>query len=309
MSGESTPDARQPARPHQNPMQAIALMLGATLALSAMDVSIKMLVEHYNTFQVIFLRSLISVPLFTAFILWRGTHLFRTSYPRGHIVRGIVGLAMLWTVGECFREMHLPDAYAIFFAAPLLITLLSGPVLGEPAGIMRILAAVVGFSGVLVVLQPQGGQWITYGAAMGLLGVCFYAISALLLRSMGQLDGTVTITFWFSLILGTLSGLLSISDWKPIAPEHWRMILSLGVFGTAGQFLITAAFRKAAIAIVAPFDYFHMFWALLFGYMFWGYIPGAPTWLGSVIIVASGLFILYREHRKKRRALAAIDQP
>jgi drug/metabolite transporter (DMT)-like permease len=282
-------------------MQAIGLMMGAVLMLSVMDVAIKMLVEHYSSFQVIFLRSLISVPLFTAFIFWRGTRLFRTYYPAAHLIRGVFGLAMLWTVGECFREMQLPDAYAIFFAAPLLITLLSGPVLGEPAGLARILAAVVGFSGVLVVLQPEGDEWITYGAAMGLLGVCFYAVSALLLRSMGQRDETVTITFWFSVFLGISSGLLAISDWTPIRSEHWIIILFLGVSGTFGQFLITAAFRKASVAVIAPFDYFHMFWALLFGYIFWGYIPGVPTWLGSAIIVACGLFIFYREHRISRR--------
>jgi drug/metabolite transporter (DMT)-like permease len=84
----------------------------------------------------------------------------------GHLVRGLLGVLLLFAVGECFREMHLADAYTIFFAAPLLITLLSGPMLGEPAGMVRILTCVIGFSGVLVVLAPSGDDWISYGALM-----------------------------------------------------------------------------------------------------------------------------------------------
>ncbi len=286
----------------QHPLQAIGLMMGAVFMLSSMDVAIKLLVEHYGRFQVVLLRSIVSIPLFAGWILLRDRTLFRTAYPGGHLIRGLVGLTMLWTVGECFRELQLADAYAIYFAAPLLLTLLSGPILGEPAGFMRIIAAVVGFAGVLVVLQPQGDQWITYGAAMGLLGVCFYAVSTLLLRSMGQRDRTVTIAFWFATVVGLGAAVMAIPGWKAIDPTHWLTIGALGVTGTVGQLLITAAFRKASIAVVAPFDYIHMFWAVLYGWLFWAHIPSTRTWVGGAIVVASGLFIIYRERRRSLRA-------
>lgn len=285
----------------QHPIQAIALMLAAVFSFSTMDVVFKILVETYSSFQVVFFRAAASGLIFVAWILITGHSQFKTAYPKGHAFRAALGLAMLYCVGECFREMQLADAYALFFAAPLLITVLSGPVLGEPAGIARILAAVVGFSGVLIVLSPSGDSWITYGALMGVLSVIFYACSALLLRRLGNRDGTVTIAFWFTGLIALGSGLFAIFSWRPVDPGHWLLLVVLGVTGTSGQVLLTMAFRRASVAVVAPFDYTHMIWALIYGYFFWGYLPGVETWIGSAILILSGLFIIYRERRLMQR--------
>src|SRR5688572_26036578 len=150
----------------QHSLQAIGLMLVAVFMMSTMDVGLKMLVENYGSMQVVFFRCAISMPVFFVWMATTDRSLFRTAYLGGHVLRGLLGLAMLYTVGECFRVMQLADAYAIFFAAPLLVTLMSGPMLGEPAGLMRTLAALVGFAGVLIVLQPSGSGWNGYGALM-----------------------------------------------------------------------------------------------------------------------------------------------
>lgn len=110
----------------QHAVQAISLMLVSVFFMSTMDVVIKILVEHYSSFQVVFLRCAMSLPIFAAWILMTGKSQFRTAYPWGHLLRGLLGVIMLFAVGECFREMQLADAYTLFFAAPLLITLLSG---------------------------------------------------------------------------------------------------------------------------------------------------------------------------------------
>jgi drug/metabolite transporter (DMT)-like permease len=209
---------------------------------------------------------------------------------------------MLFAVGECFRELQLADAYTLFFAAPLMITLLSGPVLGEPAGPVRIAAAIVGFAGVLLVLQPGGDAWVSYGAAMGLLGMLAYAFSSLLLRRLGGRDGTVTIAFWFVAIVCAGSAVLAIPQWRPIAAEHWPHIVLLGLTGACGQALLTAAFRRASVAVVAPFDYTHMIWAVIYGQAFWGYLPGWRVGVGAAVIVMSGLYILLRERRSSMRS-------
>lgn len=288
-------------RVEQRPVQAIGLMLAAVFFLSSMDVAFKMLVEHYTSFQVVFFRSAASLPLFIGWILLTDRSRFRTAYPGGHLLRGALGILMLFTVGECFRELQLADAYTLFFAAPLVITLLSGPVLGEPAGPARIAAAVVGFGGVLVLLAPSGGQWISYGALMGLLGMLAYAFSALLLRRLGDRDSTITIAFWFMLIVCLGSAALALPRWRPVSPGHALPIALLGLTGVFGQLLVTAAFRRASVAVVAPFDYTHMIWAVVYGLAFWGYLPGWRVWIGAAIIVLSGLFILLREHRASRR--------
>lgn len=289
------------SRVAQHAGQAIGLMVCGVFMFSMMDVAFKLLVAEYSSMQVVFLRCIVSAVVFLAWILVQDRRQFRTAYPRGHLIRGVIGLGMLYAVGECFRELHLPDAYAIFFAAPLLVTLLSGPVLGEPAGLLRTLAAVAGFSGVLLVLKPTGEGWVSYGGLMGLISVLLYAVSVLLLRRMGEKDNSVTIAFWFTALVGIGSGFAAIPGWRPIADDHWWLVAVLGVAGTAGQVLLTAAFRRASAAIVAPFDYTHMIWAVMYSYLIWDFLPTWRTWLGAGIVVASGLFVLYREQRAMRR--------
>ena len=185
----------------QDAMKAIAMMSLAILLLSAMDLGLKQLVEHYSSMQVVFLRCAMSAPLLAIWLLFRNRTAFRVKYPAHHLLRAAIGVVMLFGVGECFREMQLADAYAIFFAAPLLITLLSGPILGEKAGPFRLAAAAVGFIGVLIVLQPgANSQLISYGAVMALVSVVAYAFMVLLLRQTGHHDNTVAISFWCAAI-------------------------------------------------------------------------------------------------------------
>lgn len=289
------------SRVRQHAGQAIGLMVGGVCLFSAMDVAFKLLVASYGSMQVVFLRCAVSAAVFCGWILATDRRQFRSAYPRGHLIRGVIGLGMLYTVGECFRELQLADAYAIFFAAPLVVTLLSGPVLGEPAGLPRTLAAAAGFGGVLIVLKPTGAGWISYGGLMGVLAMLLYSASVLLLRRVGEKDNSVTIAFWFTALVGLGAAAGALPGWRPIGTEHWWLVIALGVSGTIGQVLLTAAYRRASAAIVAPFDYTHMVWAVLYGWLIWDYLPSWRTGLGAGIVVASGLFVLYREQRALRR--------
>ncbi len=289
----------------QDSLKAIGMMSVAVFLLSAMDLALKQLVEHYPSMQVVFLRCITSAPLLATWMLMRNRKGFRVKYPADHLLRAAIGLIMLYAIGECFRELQLADAYAIFFAAPLLITLLSGPMLGEKAGPYRLAATAVGFVGVLIVLQPGlNSQLITYGAMMALVSVVSYAFMALLLRRMGHHDSTVAIAFWFIALVGIGAGLFSILNWKPIQWEHWPWMVLLGLSGTFGQLMLTGAFRRASVAVIAPLDYTHMIWAVIYGYLFWGHLPGVNTWIGTAVIVGSGLYIIFREHRIKQRRIA-----
>ena len=289
----------------QDTMKAIGMMIMAVCFLSAMDLALKQLVEHYPSMQVVFLRCITSAPLLATWMLIRNRKGFRVKYPADHLLRAAIGLIMLYAIGECFRELQLADAYAIFFAAPLLITLLSGPVLGEKAGTYRITAAMVGSAGVLIVLQPgMNSQLVSYGAMMALVTVVAYAFMALLLRRMGHHDSTVAIAFWFIALVGIGAGLFSILNWKPIQWQHWPWLVLLGLTGTFGQLMLTGAFKRASVAVIAPLDYTHMIWAVIYGYIFWGHLPGTSTWVGTAVIVSSGLYIIFREHRIKRRRIA-----
>jgi drug/metabolite transporter (DMT)-like permease len=291
----------------QDTIRAIGLMVGSVFMMSTMDVAIKQLVASYASIQVVFLRCLFSAPLFALWMLLSNRSLFRPRRLSPHLLRAAVGLVMLFAVGECFRELPLADAYAIFFAAPLLITVLSGVVMKEPAGPLRLTAAVIGFAGVLVVLKP-GAMVISYGSMMALVAVLAYAVVALLLRSLGRTEHSITIAFWFTALVGIGAGVLALGNWTRLDLAHWPWLLTLAVSGTAGQVLLTAAFRRASAAVIAPYDYLHMFWAVLYGWMFWGDLPGLRTWLGTAIIVGSGLFILFRERRIKPAARTPIGK-
>jgi len=290
----------------QDSVHAILLMLGAVFLFSTMDLSLKQLVEYYPSMQVVFLRCALSAPLIALWILFTNRRLFRPRRLKQHIYRAAIGLLMLYSVSECLHEMQLPDAYAIFFGAPLLITVLSGLVMKEPAGPLRMTASVLGFAGVLIVLKPGVSAMISYGSVMGLISVVTYSVVVLLLRSLGRDEHSLTIALWFTGLIGVCAAFLSIPAWLPLKFEHWPWLVVLSISGTLGQVALTAAFRRASAAVIAPFDYLHMFWAVLYGWYFWAHIPGLRTWVGTAIIVASGLFILFREqHTKRKQALLA----
>lgn len=281
----------------QDSIRAIIFMLMAIFLLATMDVSIKRLVESYPSMQVVFLRCLFSAPWFALWILMRDRRLFRPARLRHHLLRALIGIVMLYAVAECFRELPLADAYAIFFAAPLLITVLSGVIMKEPAGAVRLVAAAIGFGGVLIVLKPGAAALLSYGSVMALVAVVSYTFVVLLLRSLGRNEHAITIAFWYTGLIGVLTAFFAYREWTSLQWQHWPWFVLLGVTGTLGQVALTAAFRRASAAVIAPFEYLHMFWAVLYGWWFWGELPTLRTWLGSAVIISCGLYILYRERR------------
>ncbi len=290
-------------KPDDKPLLAILLMIVAVAIFSVMDVAMKLLVERYPAIQVTFLRCAGSLPVFVMAILFsRNRHQFITAQPLLQLVRGVIGIVMLTTVALCFRHMPLADAYTIFFAAPLVIALLSGPALGEYAGKHRLWAAAIGFVGVLIILKPGGGTGLSFGALMGLVGMLCYAVTTLIMRRLGQTDSALTIAFYFTLFAGIGSAAFALPAWQQVAVDDYGLIAILALSGTVAQILITAAFRRAPPATLAPFDYTALLWALLFGLWFWGDWPASGIFIGAAIIILSGLYILHREHRKQRRA-------
>jgi len=116
----------------------------------------------------------------------------------------------------------------------------------------------------------------------------------------------LAIAFWFVALVGLGAGLFAILSWKPIQWQHWPWLVLLGVTGTFGQLMLTGAFKRASVAVIAPLDYTHMIWAVIYGYIFWGHLPGFHTWIDTAVIIGSGLFIIFREQRLKRRQQAVV---
>jgi drug/metabolite transporter (DMT)-like permease len=276
--------------------RGIGAMLFAVAMFSLMDTGLKLLSPHYPAMQVAALRALSSLPLVIAYVAWRGAFagLGRIRWPL-HLLRGVLGIAMLSLFTFGLRELPLAEAYSIFFVAPLLITALSVPLLGERVDPPRWIAILVGLAGVLVVLRPTGSGVLTLGGLAVLAAALCYAISAVTVRIVGRTDSSESQVFWLMAMVGIGAGAMAAPGWVPIRMEHSLVLLGVAVFGFLGQLAITEAFRAGEASAIAPFEYSALAWALMIDWVMWRTLPDGYTLLGAAIIVASGVYLVRRE--------------
>ncbi|MGO1070231.1 DMT family transporter [Lysobacter sp. CA199] len=271
-------------------------MLVAVLMFSLMDALLKLLSEHYPPFQVATLRGISSLPFVLVWaIASTGLKpLLKVRWPL-HLLRGVLGVGMMAAFVYGVNRLPLSTTYSIFFIAPLLITALSGPMLGEQVGPRRWVAIGIGLLGVVVLLRPSGEGMLSL-AALAVLGASTaYAISAITVRLLARTDSTQAMMLWLMVMITFGSGALAWSGWVPLRGEDWWLILSLGVFGTVGQYAITEAFRLGEASLIAPLEYTALIWGVILDLSLWGVLPDSITWVGAAIIVASGLYLLRRE--------------
>jgi drug/metabolite transporter (DMT)-like permease len=277
-------------------VRGILFMLAAVATFSVMDVTMKRLVETYPPMQVTFLRGAAALPFLLAATALFGRWALLVPRRWGlHLVRGVLGVATLWFFVKSVSLLSLGDAYAIFMSAPLLITALSVPLLGEHVGWHRWAAILAGLIGVIVVLKPSGAGLVTLGGLSALTAAIGYALSVLLIRVLSRTDTGPATVFWSLALVAATSGVLAIIDWVPIRWEHAGWIVMLGVTGASGQYFITEAFRRAPPPVIAPLEYTALAWGMLFDLMLWSTTPSGRMLAGAAIIVASGLYVIHRE--------------
>ncbi len=271
-------------------------MLVAVAVFALMDAGLKQLSGHYPPFQVAALRGASSLPWLLCWALATTgvAPLLRVRWSL-HLLRGGLGIAMMGAFVYALRTLPLSTAYSIFFVAPLLITALSVPFLGERVGPRRWVAIGFGLVGVLVVLRPTGEGMLTTAGLAVLLAAFGYAVSAITVRVLARTDSTQAMVVWLMLLMALGAGLLAIPQWTPIRAEDGWLILGLGFAGALGQWSITEAFRLGEASLLAPLEYTALVWGVLLDAPLWGVLPDAVTWIGAGIIVASGLYLLRRE--------------
>lgn len=271
-------------------------MLAAVATFSMMDVTMKHLVESYPSVQVTFLRGIASLPFLIGAIGIFGR--WRDLIPnrwRLHLVRGLLSIVTLWGFIYSVSKLSLADAYTIFMSAPLLITALSVPLLGEHVGARRWVAVAVGLCGVVLVLKPSGAGLITIGGIAALVSALGYALSAITIRILSRTDTGASTVVWALSIMTLISGAIAIDGWVAMQWQHWPWILALGVTGALGQYFITDAFRRAPPPVIAPLEYTALAWGMLFDWVIWMTAPSSRMLVGAAIIVASGLYVIHRE--------------
>jgi drug/metabolite transporter (DMT)-like permease len=296
--------SRQPPHPHHRPLLALALRIGAAMAITTMFMLGKLASEHHVALpEIMFWRQAITLPLLTARLAVAGKlAVLRTQRLKSHAMRGAIGMTGMTFNFGAVAMLHLAESTTFNFTAPLFAVLLAALVLREPVGPWRWSAVVLGFVGVLLITRPGGASSTLaalppLGIALGLLSALFNAIISYLLRDLGRTEHPICVVFWFA-VFGT-------SVTLPLLPfvmtDHdagtWALLIGLGVAGTLGQVLMTAALKFGSVASVIVMDYTQLIWATLFGLLIWGQQASATLWLGAPLVIAAGLVIAWREYR------------
>ena len=276
----------------------IACAVAGLFGMSAMDTCAKLLGEGYAISQVILGRNAVGVLAVLTFVMIssQGLAMLRPRRPGLLILRTVASLGAGFLFFTSLRYLPLADAFAIAFASPLFITALSVPLLGEHVGLRRWAAVVIGFVGVLVIVQPGTDSFRLEGL-LPLGAALFHAIGMLIGRKMTREMTTSAIMFWPSLGAASVTLLLMPIQWQTPSTPDLGIFILMGVVGTLGMALITQGYRYAPAAVIAPFDYSSLLWAVMFGWIFWRDIPAPHVWAGAAILIACGLYILHRETR------------
>lgn len=306
MSEASSPDRRRTGNPgrREHIPRGILYMIGATIVFAASSAVSKWLVATYPIGEVLFTRTTVALITCAIFIIpHAGLAVFRTPRLRHHLMRSVSqGFSQSFLL-IAFSLMPLAGAIAINFSAPLFATLASALLLKETVGIARWTALLVGFCGVLVVANPGTGAF-GIGAMFALANAVLYGSVTVAVRGMTATESTETLTLYQLLLLSSFFALLLPFGWVGPTPIDAAWIVFNGVSNAVGQYWWTRALFLAPASAVSPFYYLSLVWASILGFAVWGEVPTPALAIGSAIVIASGLFLLWRES-SARHALAA----
>ena len=274
---------------------------GALFSLAAFgvyathDVIVKFLGGHYSSFQVIFFSCLMSFPLVTFLLMGDKTDgNLIPKHPWWTAVRSISAVVNGGAGFYAFSQLPLAQCYAIFFAMPLLITLLAIPILGEKVGLRRGIAVAVGLVGVLIVLRP-GSADLSLGHAAALLAALSGSLTSVLVRKIGPDERSVVLILYPMVLTFIVMGMTLPFVYVPMEVRDLGLTAVIALFGMGGGLLIIRAYRSAPAVIVAPMQYSQIIWAAIYGFIFFNETIDSYTLIGTAVITASGVYIVLRE--------------
>lgn len=271
-----------------------ALGLGAMGAYASHDAIIKLLGASYSPLQTAFFVALMSLPALAVVAARRPSVSLWPRHPGWVGLRSACLTVNVLCAMAAFAALPLTQVYAILFTMPLLITLLSVPLLGERIGPHRLGAVLLGLAGVLIVLRPGQAQLGPGHLAAALSALCG-ALSAVVARRLGGSERTLVLVLWPVLLNLTVCALALPFVYRPMPGTDLGLAGLVALFGLIGAVLSVRAYRAAEAAVVAPMQYSQILWATIYGWLLFSELPDGATLLGITVIVASGLYILWRE--------------
>jgi len=282
---------------NESVLPAIGLVLLSVALFSIMDAFSKVLAAELDPIEIVWGRYLVILALLIP-LAARQPRTLRSARPTLQLVRAlcVFGSAVFFIAG--LARLPLADASAIAFAAPLLVTALSIPLLGEHVGVRRWSAVAVGFVGVLIVIRPGSGAFDS-AALLPLLSAVCWALSIVVTRRMRHDDRPLT-TLLHSTVIGlVLSSAALPFVWQRASLAQWLVMAAMAGMSAGGQYFLIAGLMRGAASLLAPFTYSQIVWSTLLGYFVFDALPTAWTWCGAALIVASGIYIGHRERQRR----------
>ena len=283
----------------QNERLGILLMIITTIVFASQDGLSKYLATEYNVYMVVMIRYW----FFAAFVISVSSQktggikrVAKTKSPILQIFRSVILVAEMCITILAFTLLGLAETHAIFASYPLIIAMLSGPILGEYVGWRRWLAISVGFIGILIILNPGNGIFSPY-ALVPLAGAILFALYGLLTRYVGQYDNSSTSFFWTGVVGSIAMTIIGLNYWDPVSKSDWSIMLLLSASGVVGHYLLIKCYEVAEASAVQPFAYLQLIWASMIGIIIFGEQITTNVLIGACIIVGAGLFTLWRERK------------
>ena len=316
-----TQTSTAPGTAPNNTLGILCVVAGLAI-FSVQDLILKLLSGSYPLHQAMVLRSLTAAPLMLA-IVWRYDGTLRTLLTPGWsrmLARGLLNFLAYGSFYLGLAALPLATTVALYFTAPLMITVLSVVILRESVSVARWLAVIAGFGGVLILVRP-GSDLFEWAALLPVVSGLAYGMSMIFARTLGRTETAAAMAFWgnvaflacaliLSVIFGTgafegqthASLAFLMRGWVWPSGSDVALMCICGVIAAFGLTLLTQAYRIAKSSVVAPFEYSLLFWGVLWGWLIWGDWPDATGWLGISVIIGAGLFVLYRENREQAMA-------
>jgi len=283
-----------------NRLVGIGLISATYLLFTLLDGSAKWLVQSVPVLVVVWLRFLTHTLIASALLFpMRGLALVRTRHLRWHLARGLMFCAMTGMNFWALQYLQLTVTASIFFMVPILVALLSAPLLGEKLDAKRWAAILVGFAGVLVIVRP-GSEAFHPAMLLSLANAVLYAFFNMMTRKLAAYDPPETIQFLPAVVATLVLAPFALAAWEsPHGWFEWLLLCLMGVFGGTGHYLLAMAHRYAPASTLAPFLYQQILYMAIFGYLVFGSVPDTAVWIGAAIVIASGLYLFSRERRAR----------
>jgi drug/metabolite transporter (DMT)-like permease len=292
-----------PSVPRSSPGLGIACLVSATLIFAFQDATTKHLASQYPVPFIVMLRYWAFAAFATALARRQSGGLMpavRCRRPVLQSLRGALLVAEITCMATAFRHLGLAETQAVFAIYPLLIMAMAVPILGERVGWRRVMATLVGFTGLLIILRP-GLATFDPAALFAVAAAVLYALYNVLTRLVSGSDPSGTTILYTAVVGALLSTVNGVPTWTDMTAANWGWMAVLATLGIAAHVLLIKALEYAPASLLQPYNYLMLVWAVGVGYLIFGDVPDVWTIVGGTIIVASGLYVLYRDRISKTK--------